>query len=368
MAVKGTETKPTLIGGMAAAIPLPVRGEFPGELRLSAATEDHEGGENTQAGAPDSAETILCYRTALRIVRKIGDQVRRACGEDIRRIVLYDNAVFDAVAAYQSVMARMALLHQGHTDLFANDGDAGVAAVQSAIQPLDAVGDGTKGLFDILSTVHAPRAHGAEGLDTLALFAEIADTVRSKRPEIELIYPELFLPLRVLNEPGGAFSLTQDSALVHAVRDLQSCLQKNGEGARELEAQTSRGADENRRLDTLRSLNAQTQVLIEQITHVDERTGRAALTPLLQAERLSTLVQSAEGGTAILYLRIVASGGSRKIEKRLRGMRVLHSAASVISFVLYGPDGRMKSGQTYYCATPYCDDLHGQGDRYFENI
>lgn len=367
MALKGTETKPTLIGG-AAAIPLPARGDMPGEGRMPMSAEEQAGDDPVQAGAPDSAETILCYRTALRIVRRIGDQVRRACGEDIRRIVMYDNAVFDAVAAYQSVMARMALLHQGLADVLAGEGDAGVAAVQSAIQPLDAVGGGAKGLFDILATVRAPRARGAEGLDTLALFAEIADTVRSKRPEIEMIYPELFLPLRVLNEPGGVFSLTQDSALVHSVRDLQSCLYSGGDAARELEAHTGRSAEENRRLDTLRALNAQTQALIEQITHVDDRTGRAALTPLLQAERLSALVQSAEGGTALLYLRVVASGGSRKLEKRWRGVRVLHSAASVISYVLYGPDGRMKSGQTYYCATPYSEDLHGQGERYFENI
>jgi hypothetical protein len=283
-------------------------------------------------------------------------------------VVLYDNAVFDAVAAYQSVMARMALLHQGHTELLAVGGDDSVAAVQNAIQPLDAVGGGAKGLFDILATVRAPRARGAEGLDTLALFAEISDTVRAKRPEIEMIYPELFLPLRVLNEPGGVFSLTQESALVHAVRELQSCLQTGTDAARELEAHASRNTDESRRLETLRGLNAQTHALLEQITHVDERTGRAALTPLLQAERLSTLVQSAEGGTALLYMRIVASGGSRKIERRWRSARVLHSAATVISYVLYGPDGRMKSGQTYYCSTPYTEDLHGQGERYFENL
>lgn len=365
MAVKGTETKPTLIGGMAAAIPLPLRSEAPLDIRVAAAHEEHPNGEALQHRMPDSAETILCYRTALRIVRKIGDQVRRACGEDIRRIVMYDNAVFDAVSAYQTVMARVALLHQSH---LADAGDASAVATQGVIQPLDAVGGGTKGLFDILATVRTPGACGPEGLDSLALFAEIADAVRSKRPEIEMIYPELFLPLRVLNEPGGVYSLTQDSALVHAVRELQSCVHDSGEVVRELEAHSNRNPEETRRLDALRALNAQTQALVEQVTHVDDRTGRAALTPLLQAERLSALVQSAEGGTALLYLRVVASGGSRKLVRRLRGERLLHSAATVISYALYGADGRMKSGQTYYSATPYSEDLHGQGERYFENF
>ncbi len=306
----------------------------------------------------DLEARILTYKAIAEIASEIALEVGRIGSE---RVMIYTSSHLEEVAAYRSFIISIKLLcdeyeealkiegeviakikgrgHDGHIEvkeyehLIKEEAEKARALTASAAKTVisTVAPIALKSFLDIASLFKSDTSITFSEFNLVeeALFAEVASYL--KRDGIEVINPN------AIANPS--------KALLTALFDLK-LLKVRAENR--LNQLKDLGSALTERLVTL---NKQCDSLVETLSSNKEGSGETFMEALLKAENIAAYIE--QEGTDLLALKPVYAGGNNKVKRRLFSSRLLHNGGAIVTYLLCGPDGVVKSSKTFYNYTGY---------------
>lgn len=380
-----------------------IEAQFPQEV------EPLEGKVETEGDVPIEVK-ILAHRA----LGPIADQIVQAIGDkgSGKPLVIYDEGEINSLVHYQAFSVQLDLLTREYERLLGaytgltGDEKARKAALDELEKAQKAttaffptlVGGALRSVIDVLSLFRTDVKVTSKDLtlDELALITAV-----SSRLERGIYHPAVFSPnlLSGDSEMMGKLSLLDgyrtrvDAALVvlkkekavleaAIAKDAAAIKEKTDEinkkkkeiekatGAKKAKLEKEKEALEKQKSELEEGKSAkqgkvtQLSQAIENLTTIntlyatfqaallatDESSGLNALTRLLRAEKLQTLMNGDGNGNKAytLLLEIVAAGGSTKTSQNLfTGGKLRHSGGVVVSFVLFDSGGKMVASGSF---------------------
>lgn len=279
---------------------------------------------------------ILVYKTISEIASQISHEIKEIKIKDngVKRVIIFNQHDLNIVLSYKTTLEQINIFKEQYEKAVKEEKEKEVAAKMPLVST-DILVAGTtvlKSLVDIASLLRTDTDIKGKKIDLVdeALVSEIARTLQ---PEVTTIYPPFI-------------NIVPDK-LLSAIFELS----KLKEEADRKIAIWSKGEQFQDKVAPLKNLNGQYEKILTSLVGVDENTGLSRLEKLVRGEILSTELD--KNGTDILYLKMVAGGGSNKTTRNLLGSRLFHSGGTIITYFLLSKDGIIKASKTLSKYTGY---------------
>ena len=297
----------------------------------------------------------LSYESLSALAREISRSVNTNAGE-YNRIVIYSEADFKHLVLYrlfqsQAVPALEAyerLLDDRPLDSETIQGMRGMRKNQ--VLQLPNIGTALVGsAIDLIAMFRTDTtvSNRKISIEPTALAALVSNELRQVKPGLKVFYPMAYIPEGQWQENDETSVLTRLTRL-YSYHDVVRGILENYANASPEDKKKYPPVDH---IVALASLNRRVDALLASFQN-KQGQDVAGIRELVRAEQLSRMLEGEN--TGILQLKVLEAGGSQVTTRNLIfGSKVRYSGSAVVEYMLFAPDGTLRTAETLYYHTGF---------------
>ncbi len=323
---------------------------------VSAETRKGLRGEISNRELPEgqfgTESLALSYESLSALAREISRSVNTNA-EECNRIVIYSEADFKHLVLYRLFQSQAVPALEAYERLLDNrplDREGMRGMRQQELLQLPNLGTALVGsAIDLIALFRTDTtvSNRKISIEPTALAALVSNELRQIKPGLKVYYPMAYIPEGQWQEDDETSVLTRLTRL-YSYHDVVRGILENYANASPEDKKKYPPVDH---IVALASLNRRVDALLASFQN-KQGQDVAGIRELVRAEQLSRMLEGEN--TGILQLKVLEAGGSQVTTRNLIfGSKVRYSGSAVVEYMLFAPDGTLRTAETLYYHTGF---------------